>query len=460
MIKEITIDMTALDDPFVRAVRRVQRWADFAFRRMLALDWRWVDDSISKWGSTDGLVLNINEQAINRLTETSDPGGRLAFLLLHEILHAQLNHGVRLAPLADHSTANEAADYIVNDIIHEINMEAMRLGAVEPPFPFIDGILWDPDLSGDKSVEALYYELVRSKQQQQQQQEQQPQTQPGTGDPLLDAAPQSGGDTPPPSGPVSESLTKQTGDSTGDAAIMPNFPGTGKGDDTFEPTPEGGQTLEDVTREIDRINEQVVVDESWNRAAGIGNSGKFNDTLLEQGKPDSMGNWLQRVQEWFRDRSPNGWKNPISIPVYLSSGTVTPGRGGDSIGTFVLAFDVSGSVNKQYISNFLAEGQRALDDLPLTSVVVLACNRDVKVIGEFFPGDTLPDTIPTGGGTRFEPAFRWAEENVPDCAGLVYMTDGRGKKDFRAPEFPVLWIDWTCRPHQFPWGEAVGINQA
>jgi predicted metal-dependent peptidase len=46
-----------------------------------------------------------------------------------------------------------------------------------------------------------------------------------------------------------------------------------------------------------------------------------------------------------------------------------------------------------------------------------------------------------GGGTRFQPAFEWVDENeVEDIDALVYLTDLDGSFPGEAPSYPVIWV--------------------
>jgi predicted metal-dependent peptidase len=45
-----------------------------------------------------------------------------------------------------------------------------------------------------------------------------------------------------------------------------------------------------------------------------------------------------------------------------------------------------------------------------------------------------------GGGTSFKPAFKWIEENLNECLGLIYITDGYGEYPEQEPNFQVLWV--------------------
>ena len=120
-----------------RAMRRVQKYAPFAYMKLLSL--MWVATSDTNYGATDGRKLFLNLLGLDKIKQTSDPVGYAAFLLLHEALHALLSHALRLRGLRDQKLANIAADYIINAMIASINRKARAGGAKRDPFPMIEG---------------------------------------------------------------------------------------------------------------------------------------------------------------------------------------------------------------------------------------------------------------------------------------------------------------------------------
>ena len=110
------------DSMLGRAMRRVQKYAPFAYMKLLALTWEALRDT--PYGATDGRKLFLNPDGLKKISLTSDPVGYAAFLLLHEALHALLSHAVRLRGLKDPQLANVAADYIINAMIQNINRKA------------------------------------------------------------------------------------------------------------------------------------------------------------------------------------------------------------------------------------------------------------------------------------------------------------------------------------------------
>ncbi len=142
--------------PMFNALRIVKRYWPEAHPKLLSMRWEWSDKS--PYGATDGKRLLLNRDGLNKLANQKNPAGLIAFLLVHEALHALLGHGRCCAKFPDKQAANEAADYIINAMIVRRNRELKR-----NVFPPIRGILLDEPFSGKKSVERIYRELLLSK---------------------------------------------------------------------------------------------------------------------------------------------------------------------------------------------------------------------------------------------------------------------------------------------------------
>jgi len=71
-----------------------------------------------------------------------------------------------------------------------------------------------------------------------------------------------------------------------------------------------------------------------------------------------------------------------------------------------------------------------------SEIWVVYCDAAVRKQEPF--GGALPDRVPGGGGTAFDPALRAANDRNPD--GIVYLTDGFGPRVTESLQCPVLWV--------------------
>ena len=477
-----------------QALRRVQKYAPFAFIRGLGLIWEWC--TFTTFGATDGLKMYLNQEGLKKLKKTSDPVGLTAFLFLHEFLHAVLNHGVRGAKLANHDIFNKAADYVINAIIRIINREARaKHGLNFDPFPFIDGVLDNPELAGDHSAESLYQVLIA------QAEKQSPPPppvnvapEPGDEDPG-DGMAGDGGDSdsdddgdsdsdddgdsdsdstkpkkskPKKSKPKKSKPDSGDGDGDGDGGgksdadiLGEDWVGTGSGD-TRKPEVDPGQTLDEVSDQIERAAEDAVLQQQINEASGCTEAGLGGvNAVVDQRARAKQGEWHYLVRNWFKARVEEGWLKPFNAPIFTSTGLVCAGRGRKKMGSVVVLFDVSYSVPIPFVREMLGEVQWFLDEIKPETVVLAETTTRVGNTWELFPGESVPKDLKYGGGTCLKPGFDWVAATVPHCEGLIYMTDGESYdlNKIVMPEFPVMWLDWSGGKTKYPFGEVVVMNR-
>ena len=86
------------DTTIAQAARRL-RYVPMAYQRFLMMPLFWVAEGVGAYGATDGRSIYVNPRGKQKIEHTSDPVGYFAFFLLHEVLHALLNHALRLLKL-------------------------------------------------------------------------------------------------------------------------------------------------------------------------------------------------------------------------------------------------------------------------------------------------------------------------------------------------------------------------
>ncbi len=105
----------------------------------------------------------------------------------------------------------------------------------------------------------------------------------------------------------------------------------------------------------------------------------------------------------------------------------------------VFAIDTSGSIDDELLSLFLAEVIGCLKQFnDKVKGTLIYCDNKVRAVCDVH--DAQNSTPVGGSGTSFVPVFDWIEQNLQECAGLVYLTDGYGTFPERAPYYPVLWL--------------------
>lgn len=437
-------------------MRTTSRYWFLAHSKLMSMQWEWSD--AVPYGATDGATLLLNRDGLNKLASKPNGAGLIAFLLVHEALHALLGHGWRLAKLPDHNTANIAADYVINAMIANRNREIGK-----EIFPFINGVLLDEKLSGDNSVEQLY-RILSKPQQNQEPTNPKPQQDNDTNDDNNNDSEDSDSEGDQEGDQDSDTSNPDSGgDSDADSDIgdsqqdLSDFVGTGA-PDTFEPQAEDGETQQEVIDRIEEANDSIFIADEIDRRQQ-GDNGTTASRLQGQRTSSSLG-WPDLLREWLTKKSRNGWDAPFNNPIYQTTGLVCAGRRTRNAGEIVLVIDSSGSIGQHTYDRFLSEAQAVLDDLKPDKLHLLSVSHVVADAVTLEVGDTVPSKLKGGGGTRFKPAFDWVAKHAYDVDVMVYLTDGYSNdlSDITNVDFPLLWLSTGERASKFRAGEVIEIT--
>jgi predicted metal-dependent peptidase len=425
-------------------MRSVSRHWQLAYSKLLSLDWRW--STSTPYGATDGRVLLLNQSGIEKLARQPSGTKLIAFLLVHESLHALLGHGWRCAKMRDSKTANIAADYIINAMIAMRNRE---LG--QEAFPLIEGVLFDESISGDKSVEQLYRELLKPEEntpnEDKDADEGESAEEPDSGSSGDDGSSPDSGDDPAADG----------GPATTDDDLS-DFVGTGA-PDTMAPLVDPDEAEDDVVQQIESDNERLLLADHIAKNTGT-DVGAVGNRIAGQRKIEPEMHWAELIREWVRSRSRNGWGAPFNPAIYGGAGLVSAGRRSRTAGDIVLVIDTSGSVPQRTYDRFLSEAQSVLDEVKPERLHLLSVSHYVCDSKTLESGDRVPDSLKGGGGTLFQPAFDWVEEQQLEVDFMIYLTDGLSsdRPTVQAPDYPVLWASTILQQHDYPFGDVVMVN--
>jgi predicted metal-dependent peptidase len=125
----------------------------------------------------------------------------------------------------------------------------------------------------------------------------------------------------------------------------------------------------------------------------------------------------------------------------------------------VVVLDTSGSIKAAEMKEFVTEVD-AIKGQVRARITLLACDAQLAAGGPwiFEPWEefALPGNIRGGGGTRFTPAFDWAENEGQNPDLLVYFTDAEGEFPPLEPRFPVIWL--VKGRGKVPWGQRIQLN--
>lgn len=497
-IEEGPLELASLDRDHMipRAMRRIARYWPLAYSKLLCLGWRW--SRLYPYGATDDVDILLNPEGVDQLydegSEKGDGVGGVAFLLLHEGAHAFLNHGSRLSKLADPEAANRAADYKVNEMIWQRNVEVCDEYPGEGvPFPIPEGALLDLTMSSPHTTEKLY-QYIRK----QPETNHVPDRQQSTDTPPPDDTSQHPDGDPPVGGDSSDDYkedplgSSSIGDSRGDDRSRPDGdggvsdPGSGSPDpgdgvgtttgggsnssprpgdgtpDTFAPVAKV-ISQEELERSLEEQNERLMFQDTVDSCSS-GSGSALTKRIAEERGSTSPQDWVSYAEQFVEARCEDGWMAPYNHEVYITTGMCAPGREGKKVGDIVVVVDSSGSIGPEAWKRFFELNQHILDEVQPERLLLVSCAEEVKDHVILEQGDTVPRDMNGGGGTSFKKAFDWVQDD-PDslCIDpllLIYFTDGWASdhKTMPEPAYPVLWLSYSKPKEHFPWGEFAEIT--
>ena len=135
-----------------------------------------------------------------------------------------------------------------------------------------------------------------------------------------------------------------------------------------------------------------------------------------------------------------------------------PANYSEGLGEIVIAVDTSGSITANELNHFSSEINAIIDDAKPEKVHVVYCDTRVQHTEEF-DADDYPVKLKMhgGGGTHFDPPFKWIEEQQIDVAAFVYLTDLWGDCTVPEPWYPALWVcTSTCT--NYPFGQLTFLD--
>jgi predicted metal-dependent peptidase len=123
----------------------------------------------------------------------------------------------------------------------------------------------------------------------------------------------------------------------------------------------------------------------------------------------------------------------------------------------LVAVDTSFSIDQEMVEAFFAEIHAAWK--AGATVHIVECDaevqRDYKYAGK------PPQETAGGGGTLFEPVFRWMQDQA-QFDGLLYLTDGYGPAPTTRPRCKLLWVivggDESAEDDRLPFGPSVHLQ--
>ncbi|WP_315799326.1 DUF2201 family putative metallopeptidase [Bradyrhizobium sp. SZCCHNR3078] len=430
--------------------------------------------------ATDGRRLLYNPAFLDELSDR-----QIVAAVAHEVQHLALKHHTRRGD-RDVLRWNRACDYAVNPIL-------VRAG-----FHLPDGMLLDAQYDG-LNAEAIYRILKQadSEQQADQQQDQQDQDAGGNGqdgpEGQSDPPGQEGDrqDKDPSASQDGQQGDQQDGDDPSGEGDQPADTGDADGqqDGGSDDAQEGdggeaqgsgssggdpgrcGQILDaapehdeaataEAEAEWDIAVRQAVAIAKKQHAGTV--PGFLQETVSDLADPRT--DWRAELRRYTTPSSTKdySWVQPNRR--FMSQGLFTPGLISDGINHVAIVIDSSASIDQDALRRFGGECQSILDEGGVDEVTVLFVDTRVNRVDRYNKGDQIDFTVKGRGGTAFSPAFAWLDENAPEIACAIYLTDLDCTDFGPEPLYPVLWAAYgdprniKSYAARLPFGECIDVQ--
>jgi len=131
-----------------------------------------------------------------------------------------------------------------------------------------------------------------------------------------------------------------------------------------------------------------------------------------------------------------------------------PSLQGESIDICV-AYDTSGSMSKQEISEALSEVRGICSTFGSYTIHLMECDADLHNVIEVTEESDVPNIAQGRGGTDFRPVFKLIQEQEWDELPLIFFTDLEGNFP-KEPKEDTFWIvPKRSAKHSIPFGEKI-----
>ena len=423
-------DITALENKLATARTRLILDKPFLGALVLRLPLEPADPKWCLTTATDARKFYYNPEFIEELKPQE-----LQFILAHEALHCALSHFARRQHRLKHRW-DVACDYAINPIL-------LEEGLTPPP-----GILYERSFEGMTAEEI--YPCLDDHSDEQDTLDQH----------VYDDNPDEGTDDQEESGGAGNNQGNQQ--SQGGEGEQSDDQDSGSANAEQE---EGGQGQGGASQPPPlNQQEKETLDVQWQqRLAGAaqqaqqagklsGGIARMVDHLLQPRLPWRM--LLARymtatARDDYSYTRPSSRRGDPAIYPSLRSTQLN----------LVVALDVSGSITKKEMREFISEVDAIKGQLR-ARITLHACDSKMAEEGpwifESWEDLDLPEKFTGGGGTSFKPVFDWVDsmDQQPDL--LVYFTDAEGDFPQHQPAYPVIWL--VKGRTTVPWGQRIQLN--
>jgi len=392
---------------YIAALISLQSKAPVHYSVLLATEVIWTDAVGT--AATDGIYVYISPEFFRGLASDS----QRAFLLAHEVSHIILRHPQRgkayqdrgfFRPSVsfDHRLYNRAADYVINSDCKAMGLEPIPQGC------------YSDEYGRDDIVDSVYADLYQKQDD-------------ADDDDDIKGQPSSESDDNDQSDTTDKS---DTSDDSGEPSDLPDPAGH---DHHLTPEYDGTDEEQEAAAREDEHDIRSSVDDGIDQMEQDGRDpAKLAESIREGSHRYREGNasdtdWRAEFADRFT-RAGNGGQSTwsrIHRRRYAVMGVISPTSIGQ-IGRVSIVVDISYSVSRDVLNQFMVESASLIDSLqPRDGVVVVWTNHQVHGTDEVYSGAELLDLeIPCGGGTYMTAGVEWLEHNGLESDLTIVFTDG------------------------------------
>jgi predicted metal-dependent peptidase len=402
---------------YIAALISLQAKAPVHYSVLLATEVIWTDAVGT--AATDGVYVYISPEFFRGLASDS----QRAFLLAHEVSHIILRHPQRgkvyqdrgfFRPNVsfDHGMYNRAADYVINSDCKAMGFEPIPQGC------------YSDEYGRDDIVDSVYADLY----QKQDEPEDEPEDEPKGDDPDGESDDQGGDESGGYPAPESDD-----GDGAGDESEASDLPEPAGHDHHLTPEYEGTDEEQEAAAREDEHDIRSSVDDGIDQLEADGRDPARLPESIREGshryRPSNASDtdWRAELADRFNRAGAGGqttWSR-IHRRRFSTLGVISPTSIGQ-IGRVSIVVDISASVSRDMLNQFMIESASLIDTLqPRDGVVVAWTNHQFHSSDEVYSGADLLDLeAPCGGGTYMTAGVEWLEQNGLESDLVIVFTDG------------------------------------
>lgn len=207
-------------------------------------------------------------------------------------------------------------------------------------------------------------------------------------------------------------------------------------------------------KEVEQQTKQAVI-QAYNDAKQMGNTPNgMKEIITELIEPKK--NWKELLQKYVAEVARNDYSWVRPNPRYIPSGLYLPALHSLNIGKVVFVIDTSGSIDTELLHTFVAELKEA-SSIFTSPITVIHCDTEVRKVEEMEQDDII---TPIGrGGTQFQPAFDYVNENIIDAKAIVYFTDGGSWDGYKEPNCEVIWAIYDNKDFKPAFGDIILVDK-